>query len=63
MDTYDENAIEDYESGPYCQHWSDPVECDVICEECGVMCRIHKEVCREEDILLWTVFIQWSHPR
>lgn len=25
----------DYESGPYCQHWQDPSDCDYVCANCG----------------------------
>lgn len=31
---------ENYESGPYCQHWSDPWNCDELCK-CGHYCREH----------------------
>lgn len=38
MGDYEENSDEDwedYQSGPYCQHWSDPGDCDEICANCG----------------------------
>ena len=29
---------EDYDSGPFCRHFSDPDECDLVCAECGHGC-------------------------
>jgi len=38
------------DSGPFCQHWSDPSECEKICATCGHECRWHTmgEKCRIE---------------
>lgn len=30
----------DYESGPYCQHWGDPADCEEMCD-CGHPCHSH----------------------
>jgi hypothetical protein len=43
---YDENVLDDdyerqdYDSGPYCVHWSDPADCDKMCK-CGHKCSQH----------------------
>jgi hypothetical protein len=31
----------EYESGPFCRHWSDPADCDEVCARCGHPCRQH----------------------
>lgn len=31
----------DYDSGPFCVHWSDPSDCDTPCATCGHECREH----------------------
>lgn len=31
---------EDYESGPFCRHWSDPADCEEVCV-CGHGCIEH----------------------
>lgn len=31
----------DYESGPFCRHWSDPADCDKMCAGCGHGCTSH----------------------
>ena len=39
----------EYESGPYCQHWSEPWDCEDPCV-CGHPCKrhdIHDRDCRE----------------
>jgi hypothetical protein len=28
-------------SGPYCEHWADPSDCDEVCAACGRKCRAH----------------------
>jgi len=46
----DELPEEDYDSGPYCQHWDDPFECEDLCK-CGHFCHRHNfvgEDCKEE---------------
>jgi hypothetical protein len=43
-----EEEMEDWESGPYCQHWSDPSDCEVECT-CGHFCRDH---CGSDDCLI-----------
>ena len=37
---HDDSYWEEYESGPFCQHWSDLGECDMLCK-CGHECRRH----------------------
>ena len=32
---------ENYESGPFCRHWSDPADCDIKCAKCGHDCCHH----------------------
>lgn len=40
----------DYESGPFCRHWSD-YDCEVVCARCGHRCTHHSigndEECNE----------------
>lgn len=38
----DEDEVEDwdYETGPFCRHWSDPSDCYEMCK-CGHPCRRH----------------------
>jgi hypothetical protein len=31
----------DYESGPFCQHWGDPSDCDNECQRCKHKCSEH----------------------
>ena len=38
----DEDAWDDYESGPYCVHWDDPSDCEEKCAICGGECRFHR---------------------
>jgi len=40
MATEDPDEYEDYESGPYCQHWSELGFCEDPCV-CGHACRQH----------------------
>ena len=35
-----EAGWENYESGPFCRHWSHPADCDQICT-CGHGCAEH----------------------
>lgn len=37
----DNDEWEDYESGPFCRHWSDPEDCDAVCVTCGHGCTRH----------------------
>lgn len=39
-EVYDEPDGSGYESGPFCRHWSDPGDCDRLCE-CGHRCHSH----------------------
>lgn len=36
-----EDSWEDYDSGPFCEHWSDPSDCEEGCMSCGKLCREH----------------------
>lgn len=48
---YDEgNEWSDYDSGPFCPHWSDPSECDEKCSVCDHECKDHfgGDECRVE---------------
>lgn len=31
----------EFDSGPYCRHWGDPVDCDEKCAHCGHECCVH----------------------
>jgi hypothetical protein len=31
----------EYDTGPFCQHWSDPSDCEEKCARCGLECRRH----------------------
>jgi hypothetical protein len=39
--------METYDTGPFCRHWSDPVDCDIECGVCGHRCYKHDI---EEDV-------------
>lgn len=32
-----------YDSGPFCRHWSDPADCDILCATCGHRCHPDEE--------------------
>lgn len=40
MDDIDDEDDVEFVTGPYCQHWSDPSECDEVCI-CGHTCKDH----------------------
>ena len=29
------------DSGPFCRHWSDPIDCEIECARCGHACSSH----------------------
>jgi hypothetical protein len=31
----------EYDSGPYCQHWSELTDCEIVCLDCGHSCSDH----------------------
>jgi hypothetical protein len=31
----------DYDTGLFCRHWGDPVDCDRLCARCGHGCVVH----------------------
>lgn len=39
--TDEDDGFCDYDSGPFCKHWSDPSDCDELCATCGHMCCRH----------------------
>lgn len=43
VDTSEEPDWGDYQSGPFCRHWGDPIDCDEACARngCGHRCGAH----------------------
>ena len=39
-DIHDDFDPSDYESGPFCKHFSDPSDCDELCK-CEHLCKEH----------------------
>lgn len=39
----DDSEREDYDSGPFCRHWSDPADCEIVCANCGHRCGQHED--------------------
>jgi hypothetical protein len=39
-DVLDESYWDEYESGPFCEHWQEPWDCAELCE-CGHGCNQH----------------------
>lgn len=35
------DPFENYETGPFCRHFSDPADCDIKCASCGHRCTQH----------------------
>ena len=31
----------EYDTGPFCRHFSDPADCEITCQACGHVCRNH----------------------
>jgi hypothetical protein len=50
MDEDDSGEWGDFDTGPFCQHWSDPSDCDELCV-CGHKCHNHwmGDYCRVDD--------------
>lgn len=44
MSEEDEFDWENYDSGPYCEHWYEPWDCDMKCDSCGHECTEHMMV-------------------
>ncbi len=42
MPSDEDNDRSDYDSGPFCQHWGDPADCDEVCATCGHRCWEHE---------------------
>jgi hypothetical protein len=38
----EESDWSNYETGPFCRHWGDPVDCDIKCANCGHGCTQHE---------------------
>lgn len=50
----DEGEREEYDSGPFCRHWSDPSDCDEKCARCGHLCSAHSfDDCSQCDCPEW----------
>lgn len=49
-----EQDWDDFESGPFCRHWHDPIDCVVCCFACGLTCRDH-----QDDECSWTEDSSW----
>lgn len=50
-DTVDDDGHEpDYNTGPFCRHYSDPSDCDERCARpgCGHACSRHHDECNED---------------
>jgi hypothetical protein len=40
-DDFVDDETWDYDTGPFCMHWSTPHDCDENCDYCGHPCREH----------------------
>ncbi len=53
-----ENDWSEYETGPFCRHFSDPCDCEIRCATCGHRCTEHyvgdPGECMECDCEEWT---------
>ena len=38
----EEDVVEEYDSGPFCEHWADPNDCEEVCAICKHECRQHR---------------------
>lgn len=50
--TDEDTDYADFDSGPYCRHWRDPLDCEDRCLRCGHRCYMHEigpRICRMED--------------
>lgn len=46
----------EWESGPFCEHWSAPADCDELCA-CGHKCRVHDDGgCNGSNVCKCTAF-------
>jgi hypothetical protein len=41
MDEDEVDSFDDYNTGPFCQHYGTPGECDDVCERCKHICGKH----------------------
>jgi hypothetical protein len=39
IEPYNEDDVP--QSGPFCRHFADPGDCDMVCGECGHLCHEH----------------------
>lgn len=42
-ETETEDEDQEWHSGPYCIHWSDPLDCEEECSGCQHQCRRHRK--------------------
>jgi hypothetical protein len=50
----DDEIDVEYQSGPYCRHWGDPVDCEETCVDCGHRCGVHpSDGCSRCDCPRW----------
>lgn len=47
-----EDSVPEWNSGPFCRHWGDPIDCDILCANCGHRCPRHSAEDGETDCLL-----------
>lgn len=58
-----DNEGANYESGPFCRHWADPSDCDIICATCGHGCARHDFPEYESDCLVEGCHCtKWEEP-
>ena len=62
MSAGDDDDVDDadgeYDSGPFCRHWTDPLDCEERCTGCGHRCGNHDSLgdltqCDECDCTEW----------
>ena len=54
MSEPEEDDWDEFESGPFCQHWLSPGDCEATCAGCGHPCDKHNELgCDECDCTEW----------
>ena len=64
MTTDEDSGESEYNSGPFCRHWSDPADCDETCGCCGHRCVDHafgdgaEPACSECDCEAWVEVVK-----
>ncbi len=51
-----------YESGPFCRHWYDASDCDIVCATCGHRCIDHGFGDGAESSCQYCACQQWKEP-